>query len=121
MTDDFSAVYYCHSSRCRKACAAAHATNGVTRNANLDFIKGETPTRSYKPDDARYFTQVFCQRCGSALPAIYKASQIAVVPFGALDDDPLRSADGHIFVASKSSWYPITDKLPQFPRGPSAK
>ncbi|MFT4585534.1 MAG: hypothetical protein ACI915_004556 [Gammaproteobacteria bacterium] len=121
LTDDFSAVYNCHCSRCRKACAAAHATNGVTPISNVKFVKGEATTRSYKPEDARYFTQVFCERCGSALPTMYTAGQIAVVPFGSLDDNPSRSADGHLFVGSKPSWYPITDNLPQFPSGPTAK
>jgi hypothetical protein len=120
LTDDFSAVYNCHCSRCRKARAAAHATNGVTAISNLRFVTGEANTRSHKPDDARYFTQVFCERCGSALPTMYQARQIAVVPLGSLDDNPSRCVDAHIFVGSKSSWYPITDDLPKFLDGPTA-
>ena len=56
--------------------------------------------------------------CGSGLPRLDEERQVAVVPFGSLDDDPGRGADDHIFVASKSSWYPITDNLPQFKGAP---
>jgi hypothetical protein len=48
------------------------------------------------------------------MPRLDTERRIAIVPFGVLDDDPGRGADDHIFVGSKSSWYLITDELPQF-------
>ena len=51
------------------------------------------------------------------MPQMIEPLQAALVPFGTLDDDPKRTADDHIHVGSKSTWYPITDPLPQFHKG----
>ncbi|MBI2800462.1 MAG: GFA family protein [Gammaproteobacteria bacterium] len=110
----FKAVHNCHCSRCRKARAAAHCTNGLTAVDNLHFIRGENQLVTYHLPDARFFSQVFCARCGSPMPRIDHDRNFTIVPFGSLDDDPKRGGDDHIFVGSKSGWYPITDSLPQF-------
>lgn len=115
----FTAVYHCHCSRCRKARAAAHTTNGFVPFDALTFTRGETGLQSFKVPDARHFRHVFCARCGSGMPSCDPARGIAVVPFGSLDDDPGRSADSHIFVRSMAPWYEITDALPRFDAGPS--
>jgi hypothetical protein len=114
VTRDFKVVHNCHCSRCRKARAAAHCTNGLTAIDNLRYIRGEDRLTLYRLPDARYFGQIFCQRCGSPMPRVDRERGFAIVPFGTLDDDPGRGADDHIFVGSKSTWYPITDALPQF-------
>jgi hypothetical protein len=38
---------------------------------------------------------------------------LAIVPMGALDDDPGVRPQAHIFVGSKAPWDVITDDLPQ--------
>ncbi|MGB1883247.1 MAG: GFA family protein [Gammaproteobacteria bacterium] len=113
VSGEFSSVHNCHCSRCRKACAAAHATNGFTALKNLRFTRGREQIRTYHVADAKFFSQAFCRRCGSAMPQFLDSIDVAMVPFGSLDDDPSRNADDHIYVGSKSTWYPITDTLPQ--------
>lgn len=118
MTEPFEMVQNCHCSRCRRARAAAHATNGFTAMSGVTFIKGEQYLKSYKQPDARYFTQVFCEICGSKMPRIDPDREIAVVPLGILDDDPGMKPVRHIYTADKAKWYEITDDLPVFEQGP---
>jgi hypothetical protein len=117
VTEPLKAVHNCHCSRCRKARAAAHATNGFTPAEAVRFLRGEDHLVSYKPPEARFFTHVFCDTCGSGLPRIDLERGIAVIPLGSLDDDPEHPADDHIFVGSKAAWFDIVDDLPRFEEG----
>jgi hypothetical protein len=103
----------CHCTRCRKARSAAHASNLFTANDGVRFTRGEDLLLSYKVPDAQHFTHVFCRTCGSPMPRIDPGRGIAVVPMGALDDDPGMHPQAHIFVGSKAPWYEIADALPQ--------
>ncbi len=118
MTESFNMVQNCHCTRCRRARAAAHATNGFTSVSGVTFVRGEARLRSYKVPDAKYFTQVFCEICGSKMPRIDPGRDIAVIPLGILDDDPGMKPVRHIFVADKANWHEITDDLPVFQEGP---
>jgi hypothetical protein len=118
ITGGFKVVHNCHCSRCRKARAAAHTTNGFTAIDDTRYTRGGDTIKTYRYTGARYFSQVFCPTCGSGLPRLDPERKLAVVPFGSLDDDPGRGADDHIFVGSKASWYPITDALPRFDQAP---
>lgn len=111
-------VHNCHCSRCRKARAAAHTTNGFTALDGVVFLQGENKLKTYKLSSARFFTQVFCSRCGSGMPRLDADRAIAIIPFGSLDDDPGRGADDHIFTGSMACWYTIADDLPVFKEAP---
>lgn len=105
---------YCHCSRCRKAHSAAHATNLVTAANGVRFTRGEDRLSSYKVPDSERFVQVFCSTCGSKMPRRNLELDNAVIPMGALDDDPGIRAQCHIFVPSKAPWFEIADELPQY-------
>jgi len=107
----------CHCGRCRKARAAAHASNCFTRDDGLRFTRGADRLELYKLPGARYFAQAFCRDCGGKLPRLDPERKLAVVPMGALDDDPGIRPSSHIFTASKAPWYEIADDLPQHPEG----
>jgi hypothetical protein len=111
---EIRAVRSCHCSRCRKARAAAHASNLVGAADGLRWLRGEDLLQSYKVPEARFFTQVFCRVCGGKLPRVDFDRGIAVLPLGSLDDDPGRGPEHHIFVGSKAPWFEITDGLPQY-------
>jgi hypothetical protein len=104
----------CHCLRCRKARSAAHASNLGVRVAQLRFTRGEDRLRSYKIPEAKFFTQVFCNVCGSKAPRVDPSRDLAVVPLGSLDDDPGVKPREHIFVGSKAPWFEIADSLPQY-------
>ena len=118
VTGPFVRVHHCHCSRCRKARGAAHTTNGFTAMENVRYTQGGDVIRTCRLAGARYFSQVFCPTCGSGLPRLDPERNVAVVPFGSLDDDPQRGADDHIFVASKAPWHEITDDLPRHDEAP---
>ena len=114
----FRVVHNCHCSRCRKARAAAHTTNGFVERDGFRFLRGEDLLARYKVPDAEHFTHVFCRVCGSGMPRANPARPLVGIPFGSLDDDPGRGADDHIFTAYKAPWYAIADDLPQYPEMP---
>ena len=118
VTGPIRVVHNCHCSRCRKARAAAHTTNGFTAMEDVRYTRGGDALRTYRLPEARHFSQVFCPTCGSGMPRRDPERGIAVIPFGSLDDDPGRGADDHIFVASKAPWHEITDDLPRFDETP---
>jgi len=107
-------IVCCHCSRCRKARAAAHATNSFAPMARFRWLRGADRVDSYKLPEAERFTQAFCRDCGSKLPRANPASPMAVIPAGSFEDDPGVREGAHIFVKSKSAWYAIHDALPQY-------
>ena len=105
---------HCHCMRCRRARAAAHASNFFTAIGGVRFTAGEDRLRTYKLPEARFFTQAFCTTCGSPMPCLDRERGIAIVPMGSLDDDPGIRPTRHIFAGSKAPWFEIADDLPQF-------
>lgn len=103
----------CHCQRCRRARSAAFASNLFVAADGLRFTRGEDLLASYKIPEAQRFTHVFCRTCGSDMPRVDRDRGIAVVPMGALDDDPGIRPQAHIFVGSMAPWYTIADDLPQ--------
>lgn len=113
-------VHNCHCSRCRKARAAAHTTNGFTLAEALRYVRGAELLRKYKVPDAATFTHTFCSVCGSGMPRPDATTRLVSIPFGTLDDDPGRGADDHIYTAYKADWYDFDDGLPVFAEGPGS-
>lgn len=118
VTPPFAAVHNCHCSRCRKARAAAHTTNGFAPAQSLRYTNGEALIRRFGLPGAKTFSQSFCTVCGSGMPHAAVTSGMIGIPFGSLDDEPVQGADDHIFVDAKAPWYEIEDDLPQFQQGP---
>ena len=114
----FTRVHNCHCSRCRKARAAAHTTNGFLDIADLRFTRGEDHLRIWHLPGARYFAQSFCALCGSVMPRHDRGRMVAVIPFGSLDSDPGRRADDHVYVGSRASWYDFADHLARYDEMP---
>ena len=102
------------TARCRKARAAAHASNLFTHVDGVRFTRGEDQLADYKVPEARFFRQVFCRHCGSPMPRRDPERDYAVTPLGALDDPPPLRPASHIFVASKAPWVEIADDLPRW-------
>lgn len=111
-------LYHCHCSRCRKARGAAHATNAFAAMDDVRYLRGQESVRTYRLPGARTFSHVFCTTCGSGMPRLDPGRSLAVIPMGSLDDDPKRTIDSHIFVASKAPWYEINDDLPRHDAAP---
>jgi hypothetical protein len=106
-------AWNCHCSRCRKARAAAHASNLFVALDGFRWTRGEGRLASYKIPEALRFAQTFCTTCGSPMPRVDGERGLAVVPMGGLDDDPGLRPERHIFAAFRAPWFEIGDELPQ--------
>ena len=53
------------------------------------------------------------------MPRIDPNRQIAVIPFGGLDDDPKAKPVDHMFVNYRAKWHEINDDLPVFEEMPT--
>ncbi len=118
VTLPFSVVHNCYCSRCRKQRAAAFTTNGFTTRDAVAFTQGSDCLDVYKMPSATYFTHVFCKKCGSGLPRLDSARNLAITPLGALDDDPGCKADDNIFILDKARWSEVSRNLPSYDRYP---
>ena len=114
LTEPFKVIHNCHCSRCRRARAAAFTTNGFVSSGGIQFTKGEQHISLFTLPDAKYFTQAFCDICGSGLPRVDPRRKIAVVPLGSLDDDPGTRPADHIFTDNKAGWFEICGDLPVY-------
>lgn len=116
--EPFKYIHNCHCSRCRKARAAAHTSNAFTSLNGVRFTRGEDQVQLYKLPEAEFFSVAFCRQCGSGVPKLDVNRDVAVTPMSALDDDPRRRVERHIFMGSKASWYTPEDELPKFDTRP---
>ena len=109
----------CHCNRCRKATGSAFCPWLEARREDVHLLQGgdliktyEAPIRESPPG----FRICFCGRCGSPVPDLNSETSWLEFPAGFLDDDPQIRPDKHIYVDLKSTWFDITDDLPQFDR-----
>lgn len=114
---DFEHFYLCHCSHCRKDTGSAHASNLFSQTAKLLWLSGEENIRTYTLPGTHH-TKSFCGHCGSALPQAQMNGRLLMVPAGSLDSHISITAEAHIFMASKSEWDDVSDRIPQFEQGP---
>ena len=104
---------HCHCSMCRKAHGAAFSTNSVVATEALIVTSGVDFISEYESSPNR--RKCFCSNCGSQLfIRRLDKPEFTVVTLGTIDDDAHARPERHVFVASKASWYDISDALPQF-------
>jgi len=107
----------CHCRRCRKASGAAFSAALGVRTADFRLLQGHDLIATYDAPILRRppaYRTSFCRRCGSPVPNPDPGAEWFEVPAGALDDDPQRRPDKHIFIELKAPWFEITDALPQY-------
>ncbi len=111
-------VDHCHCSMCRRSHGAPFSTFARIRRDDLLLTSGADQITRHASSAA--VVRSFCARCGSRLFFRHAAlPEHEFVTLGSLDDDAGLKPEGHIFVASKASWYTIRDELPQHGGYPS--
>ena len=111
---ELAPIELCHCSMCRRASGAGFATNMSVRAADFRITSGEASLKAYESRPGKQ--RVFCGDCGS--PIISRSSgdpSTVRVRAGTLDEPAPTHIAFHFHVASKASWLPITDDLPQYP------
>lgn len=104
-------MVHCHCSMCRKHHGAMFATFLTAPRDGFRWLDGEEFIVVY-PSSARGL-RPFCSRCGSVVPTAMPHMDVVFVPAGNLEGDPGTRPMLHMFAASRASWFPITDALPQ--------
>jgi hypothetical protein len=83
----------------------------------LRIVAGTGLVTFYQSSPGNY--RGFCRVCGSPIVSKFDAHpEYYGLPLGALDDDPGIRPTLHVHVASKATWFTITDDLPRLPEGP---
>ncbi len=107
-----SPIWLCHCSKCRRITGSAFHASAICSADRFRWCKGEDSIREYE-DTPNYVTR-FCSRCGSPVPQQLRGTDLVFLHVGALDGDPERTVDHHIFTGSKACWFEIADERPQF-------
>jgi hypothetical protein len=106
-------IVNCHCSKCRRWHGAAFRTRATIKSDTFHWVKGEEHLAKYYSSDDT--AKTFCKICGSNLISTYDNDPDHYgLPIGGLEQDPGSRPIAHIYAASKSPWYEITDNLPQF-------
>jgi len=114
VSGELAAIQLCHCSMCRRASGTAFASNMPVRAADFRIVAGEASLKSYESRPGKQ--RLFCAECGS--PIISRSAGdpgMVRIRAGALDEPVDARLAFHFHVASKASWMPITDDLPQHP------
>ena len=107
-------IQLCHCSMCRRASGTAFAANLPVRAADFRIVAGEASLKAYESHPGKQ--RLFCGACGSPIISRSRGDPGMVrVRAGTLDDPAPTHAAFHLHVASKASWLPIADDLPQYP------
>ena len=109
----------CHCTRCRKSSGSAFVPWLAALREDFRVLQGEELIRSYEAplrDKPPAYRTSFCGRCGSPVPDPNSEGPLIELHAGVLDDDPGLRPERHILVEMKSSWFTISDALPQLDR-----
>lgn len=113
-------IYNCHCSKCRRWHGAAFRTRATVQACDFTWLSGEDVLSQFHSSENT--VKWFCSNCGSNLISTYDdRSDIIGIPLGGLEDDPGNRPVAHIFTASKSPWYEISDDLPQYEEWPGSE
>jgi hypothetical protein len=109
---ELAPIQLCHCSQCRRAQGSAFAANLPVRAEDFRLLAGQPKSYASSPGKQR----LFCGDCGS--PIISRTASVpgmVRVRAGLLAEPVETKAVFHFHVASKASWLPIADDLPQYP------
>ena len=111
---ELAGVQLCHCSQCRRASGTAFASNIPVAANDFRILRGAEALKAYAASPGK--ERMFCGRCGSPVLSRLTADPRTVRIRAGLLDEPIAARPAfHFHAASKASWWPITDDLPQFP------
>ena len=111
---ELAPIQLCHCSMCRRASGSAFAANMPVRATDFRITSGEAAVKIYRSSAGK--ERLFCGECGS--PIISRSAgdpEWVRVRAGTLDEPAPTHVAFHFHVASRASWLPIGDDLPQYP------
>lgn len=112
VADKFDFMGYCHCSECRKWSGSAFAAGGLVEAVDFEITACEKSVSYYHLSEDTDLG--FCSHCGASLFSKKHKLGKYIVRLGVLDDAPAKQPNVHIFAASKTPWFEITDQLDKF-------
>jgi hypothetical protein len=113
-------IYNCHCSKCRRWHGSAFRTRASIDKSQFKWLKGSDNLSAYKSSEN--VTKFFCKTCGSPLISTYENKpDVLGIPLGGIEGISNVNPEAHIFVASKASWYEITDSIQQYEAWPGSE
>lgn len=109
-------IQVCHCSQCRRAQGGPFATNIPVAESALRWLRGSDQLKRHESSPGKF--RAFCRECGSPIFSQRQSLPGVLRLRAGLLDEPVASAvELHMHVASKASWWAITDGLPQHAAG----
>ena len=108
--DAFRYAANCHCSNCRAGTGSAFKPFAGIERDKLEVLEGSETLLVWGNDRDNHTR---CGVCGSVLYSVVREGAYVHVALGSLVDEPSIRPSEHIFVGSRSSWFEITDELPQ--------
>lgn len=108
-------IQICHCGQCRKAQGTVFATNTPVNETDFELLSGAELLKVFESSPGKQ--RVFCSQCGSPVYSKnIRVPGVLRIRAGLIDEPVTATLAAHFQVASKCSWWPITDDLPQFPQ-----
>ena len=95
-------ISHCHCRTCRKAHAAAFASNAGVMREHFRWLKGKEQLVAFESSPGKF--RHFCSVCGSQLVAERPAQPHVIVRVATLDDDPGTKPVMHIWCSHDAPW-----------------
>jgi hypothetical protein len=114
ISGELAPIQVCHCAQCRKAQGGAFAAITPVAAAAFQLEDAQGLLAFYESSPGK--ERAFCGRCGSPVFS-RRASmpEVLRVRVGLIDEPVRAGVAWHAYTASGSSWWPVTDDLPQHP------
>lgn len=115
---DLRVIVNCHCKYCRRAHGAAFVTLLLMQSSSLRITQGGEMLGKFHIETTGV-DRCFCLHCGTRLYNHVLSKQRLALVVETLQNDKGIQPIAHCNTESKSSWYAISDELPQFSKAPS--
>lgn len=105
-------IAHCHCRSCRKAHAAAYASNAGVNREHFRWLKGKEKLTAFESSPGKF--RYFCSVCGSHVLAERLAQPHVIVRVATLDEDPGFKASMHIWCSHDVPWLQDSENAPSY-------
>ncbi len=111
-------LYACHCTDCQTQSGASFALSMLVHLEALQLVRGRPDEYSIELADGRRKGSKFCSRCATRLWGRSRATELAILEPGTLDDTSWLSPVGHIWTRSAQPWVQIPEDAVRCPQQP---
>lgn len=108
-------IGHCHCQTCRKAHASSFSTTARVMRDQIRWARGEGLLKYFESSPGK--RRHFCSNCGTHLVAEWIDRPNVILRMGAVNNDPGKRPQGHIWVSHDVAWLRYGPDLPMFEEG----